>query len=140
MSIPFGFPIPFVDHLGLTLEVFEGGRSELHYQPQAVHCNSFGVAHGGVVMTLLDVAMAQAARSLEPEMGAVTIEMKTSFMRPATVVPGRKLVARGDLQHRTRSMAFLEGRVYDADGHLCAMATGTFKYAARRPNTTPSTD
>jgi len=140
MSIPFGFPIPFVDHLGLTLEKFEGGHSELHYAPQPAHFNSFDVTHGGAVMTLLDVTMAQAARSVQAEMGVVTIEMKTSFMRPAKVAVGQKLVARGKLQHRTRSLAFTEGRVYDADGQLCAVATGTFKYVSRQINQVPSTD
>ncbi len=111
MSLPFGATIPFVDHLGFTLEKFEGGESELHYAPQPEHQNSFAVTHGGAVMTLLDVVMATAARSVEPSMGVVTIEMKTSFMRPAAVAPGQKLVARGRLEHRTRSMAFTEGRV-----------------------------
>ena len=140
MSIPFGATIPFVDHLGFTLEKFEGGESELHYAPQAEHLNSFAVTHGGAVMTLLDVVMATAARSVDPVMGVVTIEMKTSFMRPAKVAPGQKLVAKGQLQHRTRSMAFTEGRVYDADGQLCAVSTGTFKYVARRESANPSTD
>ena len=140
MSIPFGATIPFVNHLGFTLEKFEGGESELHYAPQPQHLNSFDVTHGGAVMTLLDVVMATAARSVEPAMGVVTIEMKTSFMRPAKVPAGAKLVARGELQHRTRSMAFTEGRVYDAEGQLCAVATGTFKYVARREPSGPSTD
>ncbi len=140
MSIPFGAHIPFVHHLGFSLERFEGGQSELHYVPKAEHLNSFDVTHGGAVMTLLDVVMATAARSATPEMGVVTIEMKTSFMRPAKVAPGQRLVAKGALQHRTRSMAFTEGRVYDAEGQLCAVATGTFKYVARRETQSPSTD
>jgi len=73
-------------------------------------------------------------------MGVVTIEMKTSFMRPAKVPPGATLVAKGELQHRTRSMAFTEGRVYDAEGQICAVSTGTFKYVTRRETTSPSTD
>ncbi len=140
MSIPFGATIPFVDHLGFTLEKFEGGQSELHYAPRTEHLNSFDVTHGGAVMTLLDVVMATAARSVAQELGVVTIEMKTSFMRPAKVEPGQKLIARGELQHRTRSMAFTEGRVYDADGQLCAVSTGTFKYVTRRETAGPSTD
>ena len=140
MSIPFGAHIPFVAHLGFTLEKFEGGHSELHYVPRPEHLNSFDVTHGGAVMTLLDVAMATAARSIEPAMGVVTIEMKTSFMRPAKVPPGATLVAKGELQHRTRSMAFTEGRVYDAEGQICAVSTGTFKYVTRRETTSPSTD
>ncbi len=140
MSIPFGAHIPFVHHLGFTLEKFEGGQSELHYAPRPEHLNSFDVTHGGAVMTLLDVVMATAARSVSPEMGVVTIEMKTSFMRPAQVPAGEKLTATGQLLHRTRSMAFTEGRVFDAQGQLCAHATGTFKYVARRTADSPSTD
>ena len=139
MSIPFGVRIPFVDLLGFTLEKFEGGQSELRYAPQADHHNSFEVTHGGAVMTLLDVVMATAARSVEVDMGVVTIEMKTSFMRPAKVPPGQGLKATGQLLHRTRSMAFTEGKVFDVDGQLCAHATGTFKYVARR-EAGPSTD
>jgi len=140
MSLPFGAAIPFVHHLGFTLEKFEGGESELRYVPRPEHLNSFDVTHGGAVMTLLDVVMATAARSVEPQLGVVTIEMKTSFMRPAKVPAGVALVARGLLQHRTRSMAFTEGRVYDAEGQLCAVATGTFKYVVRRESANPSTD
>ena len=140
MSIPFGAVIPFVDHLGFTLEKFEGGQSELHYAPALAHLNSFAVTHGGAVMTLLDVVMATAARSVETDMGVVTIEMKTSFMRPAKASGSEKLVAKGHLMHRTRSMAFTEGHVFDADGQLCAHATGTFKYVSRRPAAVLSTD
>ena len=140
MSISFGVRIPFVDLLGFSLEKFEGGHSELHYAPLADHCNSFAVTHGGAVMTLLDVVMATAARSVEATKGVVTIEMKTTFMRPARVNPGEKLTARGELQHRTHSMAFTEGRVYDPQGQLCAVATGTFKYVPRREEDPVSTD
>ena len=140
MSIPFGVRIPFVQELGLTLEQFEGGRSVLHYAPRPEHLNSFEVTHGGALMTLLDVAMATAARSVSPEQGVVTIEMKTSFLRPALPSAQGPLVAHGRLEHRTRSMAFTEGRVFDAQGQLCAVATGTFKYVDRREAQAPSTD
>ena len=140
MSIPFGAHIPFVEHLGFSLETFEGGESELHFAPRPEHLNSFDVTHGGAVMTFLDVIMATAARSVDPVMGVVTIEMKTTFMRPAKVPAGQPLVGKGQLQHRTRSMAFTEGRVFDAQGQLCAHATGTFKYVARREASAPSTD
>jgi uncharacterized protein (TIGR00369 family) len=139
MSLDFGAVIPFVHHLGFTLETFEGGVSALRFAPRAEHCNSFGVTHGGAVMTFLDVIMATAARSAQPDSGIVTIEMKTSFMRPAPATPGAALVGRGKLLHRTRSMAFVEGAVFDAEGRLCAQSTGTFKYVPRaeQPNHQP---
>jgi len=136
MSIPFGVHIPFVDHLGFTLERFENGNSELHFKPRAEHLNSFDITHGGAVMTLLDVVMATAARSVEPDMGVVTIEMKTSFMRPARISEGEHLVAKGLLLLRTKTMIFTEGKVYDAAGQMCAHATGTFKYVKRTPSLT----
>jgi uncharacterized protein (TIGR00369 family) len=132
MSLEFGATIPFVDLLGFTLEAFEGGHSVLHYAPKPEHLNSFSVTHGGACMTFLDVVMATAARSVQTDMGVVTIEMKTSFMRPATVAPGDVLVGKGRLMHRTRSMAFTEGTLFDAAGQVCAHATGTFKYVRRQ--------
>ena len=81
--LDFGVEIPFVELLGFELVRMQDGESELHYEARPEHLNSFGVTHGGASMTLLDVAMATAARSVAPEMGVVTIEMKTSFMQAA---------------------------------------------------------
>ena len=129
----FGVEIPFVSHLGFDLQLFEGGRSQIDYEPLPEHLNSFQVTHGGALMTLLDVTMAVAARSVQQDMGVVTIEMKTSFMQPAR--PG-KLVGKGHLMHRSATLAFTEATIYDAQGNACAHATGTFKYV-RRPPTGP---
>ena len=129
MSLSFGVAIPFVDHLGFTLERFENGESELHYTAAPEHLNSFFVTHGGACMTLMDVTMAAAARSVQPEMGVVTIEMKTSFMQPAR----GPLTGKGRLLHRTATMAFTEAKIYDAAGRLCSHSTGTFKYVKRLP-------
>jgi uncharacterized protein (TIGR00369 family) len=127
MQESFGAYIPFVDHLGFEMVFFDDGLSELRYTPEPEHLNSFNVTHGGAVMTLLDVTLATAARSVDRGMGVVTIEMKTSFMRPASGT----LTAKGRLIHRTRGMAFTEGTLYDAAGNACAHATGTFKYVDR---------
>ena len=129
MSITTGVVVPFVEHLGFTIERFEGGESELNYTARPEHMNSFQVTHGGAIMTLLDVTMAVAARSVQKDMGVVTIEMKTSFMQPA-VGP---LVAKGRLMHRTATMAFTEATVYDSKGRVCSHSTGTFKYVKRLP-------
>ncbi len=131
--LSFGAEIPFVSHLGFTLHRMADGESELHYTARPEHLNSFEVTHGGATMTLLDVTLATAARSVTPDMGVVTIEMKTSFMQPAR----GPLVARGRLIHRTKSMAFAEGTVYDAEGRVCSHATGTFKYVPRAPASRP---
>jgi len=128
-GLGFGVAIPFVNHLGFELKLFEGGLSELAYAPKPEHLNSFAVTHGGALMTLLDVTMATAARSVQNDMGVVTIEMKTTFMQPAR----GQLSGKGRLMHRTATMAFAEATVFDEDGRACAHSTGTFKYVRRLP-------
>jgi uncharacterized protein (TIGR00369 family) len=59
----------------------------------------------------------------------VTVEMKTSFLRPGLGT----LRAVGRRQHRTASLAFCEGSVFDEKGELVAHATGTFKYMRALP-------
>jgi uncharacterized protein (TIGR00369 family) len=126
--------IPFVELLGMKLERFGGGEAEITLPLRDELTNSWSVVHGGVTMTLLDVAMAHAARSPDPATGevppgVVTVEMKTSFLRPGLGV----LTAYGRLLHKTASMAFCEGSIRDGEGALVAHATGTFKYMRRLP-------
>ncbi|MBL8361946.1 MAG: PaaI family thioesterase [Rubrivivax sp.] len=139
MSKRIAFPIriPFVEELGLELWGFADGKAELRMDLAEAHLNSWEVAHGGVLMTMLDVAMAHAARSANSHdpahaIGVATIEMKTTFMRPAE----GELRALGTLLHRTTTMAFTEGRVLDGEGRLCAHASGTFKYLRGLPVST----
>lgn len=116
--------VPFVEHLGCRLVSWGDGLAELHFEPRPEHTNNFGAVHGGVIMTILDVAMARAGRSLRPQEGLVTVEMKTSFAQAARGA----LVGQGKLLHMTQSMAFVEAKVLDAQGQLCAFSTGTFKF------------
>lgn len=134
MAMKFPVHIPFVEALGFELLRFENGEAQIAMQPREEHMNSWSVVHGGVSMTLLDVAMAHAARSPcdggnpDPR-GVVTIEMKASFMKPGL---GR-LVAKGKVLHRTSSFAFCEAGIHADDGMLVAHATGTFKYLKALP-------
>ena len=134
MSLRFPLLIPFVEQLGLELHRFGDGKAEIQVDLEAAHLNSWEVAHGGVLMTMLDVAMAHAARSIHAKEldhgpGVVTVEMKTSFMRPGE---GR-LRCVGKLLHRSVTLAFCEGSVFGDDGKLCAHATATFKFLKALP-------
>ena len=128
-----GLDIPFADHLGFVLASMEGGRAEITLDPPEHLLNSWQVVHGGVTMTLLDVTMAHAARSLHLHQadapGLVTVEMKTSFLRPAEGA----LRCTGAVLHRSSTMAFTEGSVFNVKGELCAHATGTFKFLRALP-------
>ena len=130
MAMPerLAFPrrIPFADALGFELWRFDGGHAELQLALEPGLHNSFGVAHGGVLMTLLDVAMARAATSVPdaPSTTVVTVEMSSRFVRPAR----GGLVAEGEVLHAGGSLCTCEARLHDAGGNLVATAMGTFKY------------
>jgi uncharacterized protein (TIGR00369 family) len=132
----FPLHIPFVQAMGFELMQMQGGEAEIALTLRPDQHNSLSMAHGGVTMTLLDVAMAHAARSADATTdadantsgrGVVTIEMKTSFMRPGT---GR-LTARARVLTRTIALAFCEASLFDEAGDLIAHATGSFKYLTR---------
>jgi acyl-CoA thioesterase len=124
------FEIPFLTDLGVEFLSMENGQAEIALNLEARHMNSWQVTHGGVIMTLLDVAMSMAGRSLDPDArGGVTVEMKTSFMQPAGKTGGR-IVAKGKAFHRSTTMCFCEGEVWSGD-KLAAKAMGTFKYVKR---------
>jgi uncharacterized protein (TIGR00369 family) len=122
----FPIEVPFLTELGVQVVQFGGGRTELALHIERRHTNSLGATHGGVAMTLLDVAMAMAARSFDDRGPGtnVTVEMSTSFMRPSS---GR-VTAHGVCLHRTATLAFCEAEIRDAGGALCAKAKGTFKF------------
>lgn len=128
--------IPFLAFIGAHWRDLGPGRAELVLDQQAHHSNSLDMAHGGVVMTMLDVAMARAGSTLaDPDRGErptlITIEMKTTFMQPAV----GSLRAEGRVLQRTSSMAFCEADLFDGSGRLSARASGIFKYVKQRKQT-----
>jgi len=122
--------IPFIKDLGVEFVSAENGRAVVALDLAPRHLNSWAVAHGGVLMTLLDVAMAVAGRSVDPTAGGgVTLEMKTSFLQPANA--GTRLIVSGHVYHRSSALAFCDGEVRDTEQRLIAKAMGTFKYLKR---------
>ena len=121
--------IPFVAHLGLSTEALGKGTARLS-MPLAEHfTNSLGTAHGGVIMSLLDVALCTAARTLHPDsIGVVTIDMSTSFIGGGS---GERLYAEARVLRDGRSMTFVEAEAKNADGSLVAKAIGTVKVRLR---------
>jgi acyl-CoA thioesterase len=119
--------IPFIKDMGIEFVSAENGRAVVALDLAPRHLNSWSVAHGGVLMTLLDVAMAVAGRSLDPAAGGgITLEMTTSFLQPANA--GTRLIVSAHAYHRSNTMAFCDGEVRDTEQRLIAKAMGTFKY------------
>jgi uncharacterized protein (TIGR00369 family) len=125
-----GRNIPYASLLGIALRSRGDGRAELELTLRPELMNSWDSAHGGVIMTLLDIAMAVAARSADPKaLGAITVEMKTTFIGPSRGT----LVAAGVCIYSGSSVSFCEGEVRDESGRVVARASGTFMVRRGRP-------
>jgi uncharacterized protein (TIGR00369 family) len=115
-SRTLGFRLVAVSQAQMTVEAAFDAKAELLANPM-------GQVQGGYVTAMLDEVMSVACM-VASKMTSVapTLEMKTSFLRPA--MPG-ELRAIGRVVKWGRTVAFTEGEIYDASGRLLAKATGT---------------
>lgn len=117
--------VPFIAHLGIVREHAEAGEARVSVELRPELLNNHGAGHGGLVVTLLDCAMAHAALSrIDYAREVVTVDLHVAYLRPSS---GR-LVAHGRVTGGGRSVCFCEARITDADGTLAAQAMGTFRY------------
>jgi uncharacterized protein (TIGR00369 family) len=131
MATGFDISIPYAELLGIHRLSEAPGTvtAGLSVTPELM--NSWHVAHGGAVMSLLDVTCGMSAKSLDPAAnGATTVELKVNFLAAAT----GDLVAEGRAHRAGRSLVFVEGEVRDATGRIVAKATGTFKLRHPTPH------
>lgn len=124
--LTFGAEIPFVDHCGIEPLDFDGTRTRLRVTIGPEHLNNLGIAHGGLLCTILDVAMGTVARSIVG-VPVMTLDMQTSFLSPGRGV----LIAQGRVLRAGRSIVFCEADLRDEAGELVARSSGTFR-AVRR--------
>jgi uncharacterized protein (TIGR00369 family) len=101
------------------------GRAEVRLDASQRHLNPAGTVHGGVIMTLVDLAMGRAAVSLvDTDQMPVTIEMKVNFLEPGRI---GEIVASAVVLRRGRLFTVVQAEVWQADGHdALAEAIGTF--------------
>jgi uncharacterized protein (TIGR00369 family) len=117
--------IPFIQHLRIHTEELGDGTALLSVPIEPHLTNSLGTAHGGVIMSLLDVALCTAARTLHPDsIGVITIDLSASFIGGAS---GKRLLAAARVLKDGRSMSFVEGEAKNEDGSLVAKAIATVR-------------
>jgi uncharacterized protein (TIGR00369 family) len=117
--------IPFLSHLKILTEALDKGSARLSLPVEKHLTNSLGSVHGGVIMSLLDVALCTAARTLHPEsVGVITINMSTSFIDAGS---GARLYADARVLKDGRSMSFVEAEAKNEDGTLVAKAVATVR-------------
>jgi uncharacterized protein (TIGR00369 family) len=124
MASVFDLKIPYADLLGMRRLTEAPGNCTASMVVRPELMNSWGVAHGGAVMSLLDLTLGMSAKSLDDAaIGATTVELKVNFLATVT----GEVVAEGHAQRAGRSLVFVEGEIRGQDGAILAKATGTFK-------------
>lgn len=117
--------IPFMSLVGARREFSEGGRARIVLDERAELGNVIGAVHGGVLLTLLDVAMASAAVSRRDfTCTAVTLNLDSSFLAPAR----GQLTADGEVLDDSDDVALCRATVTDANGRVVAQGLGSFRY------------
>lgn len=114
---------PAAKLLGWKALHVEPGHVRVEYTAREDFYNPVGSVQGGMLAAMLDETMGPAAVTLMgPNEITTTLEMKISFIRPATA---GKLVAEGRVVHKGRSVVFMEGSLSTEDESLVATATAT---------------
>jgi uncharacterized protein (TIGR00369 family) len=109
--------------IGFELVRMEGGESEMTMVAEERHSNPMGTLHGGILCDLADAAMGTAWFStLEAGETFTTLELKINFLRPFWT---GKLVARGRVVSRGRTVGMIECDVFDEQERLIARASST---------------
>jgi acyl-CoA thioesterase len=94
--------------------------------------NIRGVAHGGIVASLLDIAMGTAASGGDYQTRkrlVVTLELKLNYLAPAS---GDELVATAEVVRGGNRTLVTRCDIRTDSGEICATGLGTF--IVRRPH------
>jgi uncharacterized protein (TIGR00369 family) len=133
-------PPPVAELVGFHPIFITPGYIVFAYEPREEHYNTLGAVHGGILTTVLDTVMGCAVHStLDAGIAPVTIELKSSFVRPVTLATG-VLRGEGSVVHGGSRIATAEAKLLDESGTLYAHASSTWlisdsshKPAAKEP-------
>ena len=112
----------FKDVLGVSVDSVEQGRAQLSLDAAEAHLNEAGTVHGGVLASLVDMAMGEAVRSRTDE-GEVpaTSQLTVTYLRPGR--PGR-LTVTAEISKQGDDMTICQADVEQEDRTLVhALAT-----------------
>ena len=113
----------FIEDLGVKLIDWQDGRACIELEIVKRLSYRLGMAHGGVISTLLDQVMGLAWRSMgQDRVPGGTINLNVNFIAPGNGM----LKANGRLIRFTKSSAFCEGDITDSSGSIIASAQGVF--------------
>jgi len=118
---------PFQHFVGIEVLKLGGGKSVLQLELKEHHFNLYGIPHGGVHATLLDIAMGTAASfpdSSGREVDSVTLNLSVDYIAPPS---SKILTAKGTVTKKGKSIAYCTAEIFDQDKTLIASGRSIFK-------------
>lgn len=108
--------------IGLRLDFqWDGKTVKAEFTPTKVYQGWPGVVHGGIITSMLDEAMAYAARF--EGMNCLTSKMQIKFKRPASI--DGPLIITGSINRKAKRLIETKASVSLPDGTLVAEGTAT---------------
>ena len=105
------------------------GAVRMTYFAPAEFANRHGTVHGGLQAAMLDSATSKALYAqLPPELTALTMQLTTTFVRPA---PLGDLTATAWVTNRDDREAHVKAELYDPAGVVVAHATARLRIRKR---------
>jgi uncharacterized protein (TIGR00369 family) len=122
--------MPLLGQLGVSFEHYGEGWAEATWVPSELACNPLGTVQGGVYGVVHDAAMNFAANSAL-ESGDRTATLDITYQTRRGVQVGIVLSVRGEVMQATKSIAYVESTVTEADGGAI-VSKGMATFALRR--------
>ena len=94
------------------------------FRAEEKHMNAGRTVHGGMLMTLMDVAMGQSARLCSGATASATVSLNCNFVGPGKL--GDTVDAQVRIVRKTRNFVFMQGELYAGDRVLFS-ASGMWK-------------
>lgn len=117
--------VPYLQLLDIELESLGDGTAEMSVEIQKKHLQPMGIAHGGVIASLLDSVTWWAARAAQESDSAnviVSVDLKLNYL--SALKPGRA-IARAHCKKSGSRLCYAVGEILDANGRLVADGSST---------------
>ncbi|CAM3781503.1 PaaI family thioesterase [Alicyclobacillus pomorum] len=115
---------PFDEFLGFQYERMSPTNIRVRLPLKPLYFNSVGVVHGGVISSLVDVAMSNLVEAEHNGVQtAVTVDLHMTFLQGAK---GEVLLADAYIVKQARTLMYADCVVYDDKDEVVAKGTGTF--------------
>ena len=113
---------PFSQWLGIEVLHAAPGHCKVQMRIQATMCNGFGVAHGGVLLSMADSALAFCANAAGRK--AMSIETHISFIKKS--LEGEVLIANAKEEQASKNLGRYEAHITNEKGEKVALVHATF--------------